>query len=294
VPDCARELWGGSDAQPHDVPARRVVVNVHQAFSQAESAPMGIGIAVVIPTLGRPSLERAVRSVVRQTVGPEAIIIVANGREQLSPDRVGGLEQLGDGVSLVVVSLPPFSGPSICRNVGAWVSGSEYVAFLDDDDEFAPNYLELMAGEVAKDQPDLLYGAKVWRKPDGTIRREKRLHTVPQERWLEALYRQENHGFGGQNVVVRRDAFFEIGGFPVDLPSGEDRALAMAALRAGKEFIYVDAAEVSCHDPEGYRAKERSDKWLTNLKIIRDYWGDVSWRSRVRSLWRVFRSLIRS
>lgn len=249
-------------------------------------------IAVVVPTLGRPSLERAVSSVAQQSLSPAQVIVVANGPEPLSRERVDDLRRISHPVRFEVVSLPPFSGPSICRNVGAWEAESDYVAFLDDDDEFIPDYLRLMAEEVERSHPDLLYGAKVWRRPDGSIRREKRLHTRPQEQWLEALYRQENHGFGGQNVVVKRDAFFELGGFPVDLPSGEDRALAMAALRAGKRFSYVDAAEVSCHDPEGYRAKQRSDKWLTNLKIIRDYWDDVSWRSRLRSLWRVFRSLV--
>lgn len=263
------------------------------AAQHAVESASRASISVVIPTLGRPSLERAVSSVARQTVKPLQVVIVANGRQRLPADQIDALRRTLRPTPLTVVSLPPFSGPSICRNVGAWEAETDYTAFLDDDDEFTPEYLRLMAEEVERSHPDLLYGAKVWRREDGSIRREKRLHTVPQEQWLEALYRQENHGFGGQNVVTKRDAFFELAGFPVDLPSGEDRALAMAALRAGKRFSYVDAAEVTCHDPDGYRAKQRSDKWLTNLKIIRDYWADVSWPNRLRSLWRVFRSLIR-
>lgn len=250
-------------------------------------------LSVVIPTLGRASLERAVASVAQQSLLPRELIVVTNGAKPLDPEHTKGLQEIADPVALRIISLPPFSGPSLCRNVGAWEAESLYVAFLDDDDAFTSKYLAHMAKEIERSRPDLLYGAKVWRNPDGSIRRETRLSTVPQSEWLERLYRQENHGFGGQNVVVHRDSFFEMGGFPVDLPSGEDRALAMAALRAGKHFSYVDAAEVSCHDPDGYRAKQRSDKWLTNLKLIRDYWGDVSRRSRLRSLWRVARSFSR-
>jgi len=249
-------------------------------------------IAVVIPTLGRPSLERTVASVVRQTYLPAEVIAVSNGTEPLDPDRVSSLLGLSGSMAFKVLNLPPFSGPSISRNVGAWHAASAYIAFLDDDDEFTPRYLETMCERITRDGPDVLYGAKVWRNVDGSIRSAKRLHSVPRDRWLEVLYRHENPGFGGQNLVVRKSVFFDLHGFPVDLPSGEDRAFAMAVLTSDVTIAYVDEAEVSCHDPEGYRAKMRSDKWVTNLKLIRRHWGDVSWRSRLRSIWRWLRSFV--
>ena len=246
----------------------------------------------MIPSLGRPSLERSVSSAAAQSSAPTEIIVVNNGPERLERMREDALVGLGGSVPLRVLTLPPFSGPSISRNLGAWEAESSYVAFLDDDDEYAPSYLEAMQRRISQLGPDGLYGAKIWFDADGAIRREKRLHTVPSERWFETLYRHENPGFGGQNLVVRREEFFRIGGFPVDLPSGEDRAFAMAALKAGLLIAYVDDAEVHCHDPVGYRAKARSDKWSTNLKLIRMYWGDVKWRNRLRSVWRWSRSLI--
>jgi glycosyltransferase involved in cell wall biosynthesis len=247
-------------------------------------------ISVVIPSLTRPSLERAVASVVDQSRAPCEIIVVTNGPERLGRDRGGTLKEMADPVPMHILSLPPFSGPSIGRNLGAWEAKAPYIAFLDDDDEFAQRYLELMETRISEERPDVLYGAKVWRNADGSIRRQKRIQTVPRNLWLEVLYRQENPGFGGTNIVARRESFFDLGGFPVDLPSGEDRAFAMAALVAGVRIVYVDEAEVTCHDPDGYRAKARSDKWATNMKLIGIYWGDVSWRSRMRSVWRWLRS----
>jgi len=244
----------------------------------------------VIPTLGRPSLERAVVSVVAQSRAPREVIVVSNGAQRLSRDRVALLTELARSIPLRVLSLPPFSGPSISRNFGAWEAKATYIAFLDDDDEFTLDYLEMMWTRISEEDAHVLYGAKVWRYADGSIRREKHIHTVSENLWLETLFRQENPGFGGTNLVVQREAFFELGGFPVDLPSGEDRAFAMAALLAGSRIVCVDEAEVTCYDPEGYRAKGRSDKWVTNLKLISLYWGDVSWRSRLRSIWRWLRS----
>jgi glycosyltransferase involved in cell wall biosynthesis len=249
-------------------------------------------ITVVIPTLNRPTLERAVTSVVTQTNPPVEVILVSNGADPIDSDRLSSLLELAGPVPLKVLTLPPFSGPSISRNVGAWQATGAYVAFLDDDDAFTAHYLETMRERITRDGTEILYGAKVWRNVDGSIRREKRIHSVPSDRWLDVLYRHENPGFGGQNLVVRKSVFVDLHGFPVELLSGEDRAFAMAALVADVSVACVDEAEVTCYDPDGYRAKMRSDKWVTNLKLIWQFWGDVSWRSRLRSVWRWLRSMV--
>jgi glycosyltransferase involved in cell wall biosynthesis len=255
---------------------------------------MDSDISVVIPTLGRLSLERTLVSASGQSERPGEIIVVSNGRERLDTERVAALTQLAESVPVIVLSLPPFSGPSISRNTGCWEAASEYVAFVDDDDELAPGYLAAMWARIQQDRPDVLYGAKIWQDPDGSVRREKRLVSVEPGSWFEALYRQENPGFGGTNLVVRRSKFFDLGGFATDLHSGEDRAFAMAALKAHASIAYVDGAVVLCHDPDGYRAKGRPDKWITNLKLIHRYWNDVSWCARLRTTWRWARSLRRA
>lgn len=245
---------------------------------------MANDMSVVIPTVGRSSLARALMSVAEQSHRPHEITVVSNGPAPLEAEQLQQLEDLAKPIPLTVLSLPPMSGPSVSRNLGAWHSSGCFVAFLDDDDEFSSMYLESMHERIKSTDPDVLYGAKVWRGEDVRVEREKRLSTVPPHRWFETLYKQRNPGFGGQNVVVRRSKFFEIGGFPFDLPSGEDRAFAMAALRAGYSVEYVDAAVVKCHDPIGPRSNGRPDKWVTNLKLIFQYWPDVRWGVRLRSI----------
>jgi glycosyltransferase involved in cell wall biosynthesis len=245
-----------------------------------QAEPATSRFSVVIPTIGRPSLERAVNSVVQQTLLPAEIIVVHNGSDPLGPDREARLAATATKGLLTVLTLPPMSGPSISRNVGAWDAQTDYVAFLDDDDEFTSRYLEAMSNRIDRDRPDVLYGAKVWRDAEGSVIREKRLDSVDRNKWFEFLYRGANHGVGGQNLVASRAAFFELGAFSVDLPSGEDRAFALAALAANATIVYVDEAEVSCHDPEGIRSRGRSDKWITNLKLIVQYWDYVSWGTR--------------
>jgi GT2 family glycosyltransferase len=268
---------------------------------------MGVTISVVIPTLGRSSLERAVGSVVRQSEPPDEIIIVANGPAALDELRKRSLEARAASIDLRCLSLPPFSGPAASRNFGAWNATSQFVGFLDDDDTLSPAYLAAIRARISEKDPDVIYGARVRRRGDepddddttsyiGRGRQKMRTFTsADAQSWLEMLYQQQNPGFGGQNLVVRRAAFFALGGFPIDLPCGEDRAFTMAALRQRRSIEYVDEALVNYRDPEGPRSSERDDKWVTNLKLIYQYWGDVSWQSRLRSLlvWlRSFRAAI--
>ena len=108
-----------------------------------------ISVSAVIPTRSRPHLLlRAIASARTQTLQPAEIIVVIDG-----PDRAtrAALELLADPL-LKVIELAERSGPSIARNVGVQHSRSDWVAFLDDDDEWHPKKLELQL-EAARRSP---------------------------------------------------------------------------------------------------------------------------------------------
>lgn len=242
-------------------------------------------IGVVIPTLGRESLRRALLSVARQALLPDEVVVVNNGPDHLGSARTEELTGTCAPVPLRLLSLPPFSGPAIARNVGAWHMSADFVAFLDDDDEFSDEYLSTIMAAMLSGNGHLFYPTKVWPSSSGGVLKEKRLRDLDRNKWFERLYRHENHGFGG-NLVIERNTFFELGGFRTDLPSGEDRALAMAALKSGVDICYVEEAVVRCYKPVGIRAKQREDKWISNLKIMYMYRHDVTRRTRAISWYR--------
>lgn len=251
-----------------------------------------IEISVVIPSIGRSTLERALQSAASQVPAPIEIIVVSNGPSRLTPDRQQSLESLAAPVPVFFHSLPPFSGPAISRNLGAWEASGGFVAFLDDDDEYTAGYLDAVTELLEQSLVDLVYTRTMKVNDKGHIRRASRLAGVPKDQWLELLYRQSNHGFGGTNLVAKRDALFDLGGFPIDLISGEDRAFAMMALQAGRDIEYVDEAKVLCHDPEGLRARAGRDKWFVNLRLLIRFWPYVSWRSRFASSALLFKKLL--
>ncbi|MFC4351811.1 glycosyltransferase family 2 protein [Fodinicurvata halophila] len=192
-------------------------------------------ISVVIPTCDRPLLlERALASVMSQSRQAYEILVVDNGRTPLD------MSQLPNSVHLL--SLPPRVGVSRARNAGAENASGDYIAFLDDDDTWAPDYLETMAHaiESSSSPPDMLIG-----RIDQFVEGERQvLHSLEYLDHAISMIFTENHGFGGPNTVVRKVAFREVGGYDPALLTAEDRALAVDFLLHGKYLAAVPQAIV--------------------------------------------------
>lgn len=89
-------------------------------------------IALVIPSCDRPDiLQRAIGSARNQTRPFNDIIVVNDGAQPVP---------FSSGVRLL--STLGGEGPSRARNFGVKMSSTDYVCYLDDDDELMPNYVE--------------------------------------------------------------------------------------------------------------------------------------------------------
>jgi glycosyltransferase involved in cell wall biosynthesis len=96
-------------------------------------------VSVVIPTLHRPNLVlRAIRSVACQTYKEIEIIVVVDGPDD---ETITALQSVDDPRLQVVVN-PRSLTAAGARNVGANRAKGEWIAFLDDDDEWLSNKLE--------------------------------------------------------------------------------------------------------------------------------------------------------
>ncbi|MGK2912431.1 MAG: glycosyltransferase family 2 protein [Sphingobium sp.] len=105
-------------------------------------------VSVVIPTFGRPELvARAVGSALAQTLHDIEVIVVVDGED---PATVASLDSVPDPRFRYIVHSAQ-GGPGVARNTGALAATGEWVAFLDDDDEWLPEKLERQLAMVPSD-----------------------------------------------------------------------------------------------------------------------------------------------
>jgi glycosyltransferase involved in cell wall biosynthesis len=96
-------------------------------------------VTTVIPTHNRPALvPRAVRSALAQTFHDLEVVVVVDGS---CPKTAEALQQIQDS-RLRVIALPRAVGGPSARNIGVQEAQGEWIAFLDDDDEWFPNKIE--------------------------------------------------------------------------------------------------------------------------------------------------------
>lgn len=97
-------------------------------------------VSAVIPTRNRPEMVcRAVRSVLRQTYANLEIVVVVDGPD---PATVAALEGLHEP-RIRVIDLKENVGGAEARNIGVREACGQWIALLDDDDEWLPNKLDV-------------------------------------------------------------------------------------------------------------------------------------------------------
>lgn len=115
-----------------------------------ESAP-ALAVSVVIPTYNRAHLvPNAVRSVLAATRDGDEVIVIDDGS---TDDTERALEPWRDRIRYVRVAN---GGAGAARNHGIRLATSPLVAFLDSDDEWLADKLELQRALMAV-RPDILY-----------------------------------------------------------------------------------------------------------------------------------------
>ena len=104
-------------------------------------------VTAVIPTRNRPGLVcRAVHSVLSQSLREIECIVVIDGPDLAT---VESLRELRDP-RLRVIALGESVGACEARNLGAQASRADWVALLDDDDEWLPHRLERQIAALAE------------------------------------------------------------------------------------------------------------------------------------------------
>jgi len=130
-------------------------------MNQDKSSPAGsssmVIVSVVIPTRGRPELvQRAVRSALSQTLHEIEVIVVIDGED--SATGIALRELAKEDARLRMVELATSVGGSDARNRGVEAALGQWIAFLDDDDEWLPGKLKAQIDAISRCNAPVLIG----------------------------------------------------------------------------------------------------------------------------------------
>jgi glycosyltransferase involved in cell wall biosynthesis len=223
-------------------------------------------ISVVIPTYNRAgTLPRALDSVLAQTHTPREIWVIDDGSSDNSKEVVGAYADRG----VVYLCLERNSGANVARNRGIAVSSGEFVAFLDSDDEWSTDKLELQLTEMTQAGPAcvLVYTTIHIREPGRPI---QRFGSARSRRSTNYLC-NSNYIGGTSSVMVRRATLAKAGGFDDKLPALQDWDLWLRLEREGK-LLLVDKAITTLHFDTSNRISRNSKaKAIGHRHIYRNY-----------------------
>jgi glycosyltransferase involved in cell wall biosynthesis len=189
-------------------------------------------VSVIIPTCNRAQfLPTAIRSVLRQTFSDFEVVVV----DDASDDCVGQLVKSFNEDRIRFIRHNSRRGGAAARNTGIRNSCGDYIAFLDDDDEWYPEKLarqmELLLR--AHHKVGAVYsGYLVVDRDTGRVCRRR----IPSERGdLQQKLLEDNPIGGTSSMLVKRSCLEKVGLFDETLASFQDRDLW---IRISREFHF--------------------------------------------------------
>lgn len=172
-------------------------------------------VSVVAPLHnGAATIERTLASVIAQTWRMLEIIVVDDGSTDDGPERVEGIRRQDGRIRLL---RQENAGVAAARNAGAALARSEFLAFIDADDLWKPQKIQLQMQEMQAggESVGLVY---TWA---ALIDAQDRVYSLAHRPQAEGrVFRELCRGNvvgNGSSPLIRRAAFERVGGYDPSL-----------------------------------------------------------------------------
>ena len=179
-------------------------------------------VSVIIPLYNKAAfIERAIDSILSQTVQDFEIVVVNDGSTDGGEIIVNAYTD-----SRIRLINQENSGVSVARNNGVYASRAEFVAFLDADDEWLPDFLDTVL-RLRRKWPDAgLYGTN--RIIVNTSPKYKETLVLCHQRYDEGIYPYFKmsalgaHPFCMSSVAIPKSVLMDVGLFRTNIKYYED------------------------------------------------------------------------
>lgn len=187
---------------------------------------MTTGFAVVVPTVGRPSVHRLL-DMLDGSAGPSPVAVI------VVDDRADPRPPLAIESRLPVTVLSGGGrGPAAARNLGWRHTQADWICFLDDDVLPQQDWLSAVAEDLAKAEMESAAGSQgLIEVPSAPGRKatddERRTQRLADAQWITA------------DMAFRRDTLVSVGGFDHRFPRAyrEDSDIALRITQAGNTIV---------------------------------------------------------
>jgi len=172
-------------------------------------------VSVIIPTYNRwPIVEEAIESVLAQSYGAFEIIVIDDGSDDGTADR---LQKYAGSLRLVSRER---RGVAAARNYGVGIAQGRYVAFLDSDDLWLPNKLEIQTAFMDQHpEVQICQTEEIW------IRQRTRVNPKAKHRKPSGDIFRPSLDLclvSPSAVMMTKELFDRVGGFDEGFPVCED------------------------------------------------------------------------
>lgn len=205
-------------------------------------------VSVIIPTYKRSEmLPRAIESVLRQTLENIEVIVVDDNDPDTDfrKETEKRMERYANNPKVIYIKHEKNRNGAAARNTGIKYAKGDYIAFLDDDDEFMPEKLALQVKRM--DSLSNVWGAcytaykKINRNGIIQYSSEKREGDLLTIALMKNLYIGS-----GSNIFIRREVVDVIGGYDESFKRNQDLEFLVRVLEKYK-ISYVDYCGLVIH-----------------------------------------------
>lgn len=216
-------------------------------------------VSVIIPTFGRPDyICRCIDSVLNQTYKNIEIIVIddngVNSTNQIDTNAI--LKKYLSSDCIVYKVLDHNSGGSIARNTGINLSNGDYLTFLDDDDEFLPNKIEMQLDSLLSNEVDISLCGAIYLDDNEHIEKYKGLPSgnnisdfLLKGRALTPM------------IFVKKEFVVKVSGFE-ETPRFQDHIFMLKLLAEGAKVHIIDIPLYKCYRHSGIRISKTPKSYL--------------------------------
>ena len=213
---------------------------------------------------------RALDSVLAQTYKDMEIIVVDDSPSDYSArgnvrNAIEKRQHENTDMNIRYIAHEKNKGACVARNTGLSIANGEYIAYLDDDDEWLPDKIEKQVKIIQKSDVALVYCGQIIKDDNSGACREGKKKYVREDAFNELLL--SNFIESTSYPLIRKRCLIEIGGFDPLMQSAQDYDVWLR-LAERYEIDYVPEPLVLYHEHDGERITTNPEKKISGLERI--------------------------